>query len=597
MPDKNLGRARVLITDDEPQVRSLLRELLSGDYDCCEADSGEEALVLLGRDRFNLILTDIQMGGISGLELIPRVLELAPEAVVVMLSAEQTIEKAISAMRAGAFDYITKPFDLDHVEAAVRRALEHQALLASKRRYETYLENLIEQRTAQVNHLSTHDALTQLPNRALFNDRLTQSLHAAQSDGHALAVVFIDIDRFKRINDTLGPAVGDRLLQEVAARLTVCAREADSVARLGSDEFALLLPRLRRPLEVIMSGQHILDSLRYLFNIENQELYITCSIGISLYPSDGREPYALMQSAGAALHSAKEQGGDILRLFSGEMHAQAAKCLMLENRLRRALERKEFTLHYQPQVTVESGRIVGLEALVRWHSPELGLVTPSEFIALAEETGLIVPLGEWVLRTACLQLKAWHRAGFSSLNMAVNLSPRQFRHHDLLTVIRRALDASELDPQFLELELTESSLIEDATSTAAILGELRAMKVQIAIDDFGTGYSSLSYLKKLPINTLKIDRAFVSDAQSDRAAAAIIEAIVVLGRTLNLKVKAEGVETEEQRAFLSALGCDETQGYLFSKPLPAEEIEPLLLNAKRVEATIFPLSKLTRVLS
>jgi diguanylate cyclase (GGDEF)-like protein len=580
MVRKNQSRAHILIADDEPHIRELLRELLNDDYECREVCSGEQALAVLRVERFDLVLSDILMGGISGLDLIPQVRVLAPEAVVVMISGEQTIDNAIRAMRAGAFDYITKPFDLNHVEMAVRRALEHGKILASKRRYTTYLEKLIERRTAEVNHLSTHDPLTHLPNRILFNDLLAQSLRTAGNGDRISSVLVVDIDRFKRLNDTFGPAAGDYLLREVSRRLAGCAPESNSMARLGGDEFALLLTQLRNPVEAITAAGRVLDSLRQPFNFEGQELFITCSIGISLCSSDARDPQTMIQRADTALHKAKEEGGDLFRLYSDDMSAHAAKRQMLESRLRQAAARGEFTLHYQPQVDAESGKIVGVEALVRWDSPELGFLPPGEFIPLAEETGLIVPLGEWVLRAACLQLKAWHNAGCDPLRVAVNLSPRQLRHANLLAVVRGALEESGLNPQCLELELTESSLMEDAKGAAATLAELRGMKVRIAIDDFGTGYSSLSYLDQFPIDTLKIDRSLISDARSRTAA--ITTAIVALGRALGLSVKAEGVETEDQRAFLCALGCDEMQGYLFGKPLGAEEIAPLLLgDAKR----------------
>jgi diguanylate cyclase (GGDEF)-like protein len=581
MAGKNQSRARILIADDEPHVRELLRELLNDDYECQEVDSGEQAIAVLRLERFDLVLSDILMGGISGLDLIPQVRELAPEAVVVMISGEQMMDNAIRAMRAGAFDYIEKPFDLNHVEAVVSRALEHGKLLASKRRYETYLENLIKRRTAEVNHLSTHDALTQLPNRALFNDRLAQSLRTAGDGDGISSVLVIDIDRFKRLNDTFGPAAGDYLLREVARRLAGCTSQGDSTARLGGDEFALLITQLRHPVEAITAARRVLDSLRQPFKFEGQELFITCSIGISLCPSDAHDPQTMIQRAGTALHKAKEEGGDLFRLYSDDMSAHAAKRLMLENRLRQAVERGEFILHYQPQVDAGSGKVVGVEALVRWDSPELGFLPPGEFIPLAEETGLIMPIGEWSLRAACLQLKAWHKAGCGPLRVAVNLSPRQLRHGNLPNMVRGALKESGLDPQCLELELTESSLMEDAKGTAAMLAELRGMKVGIAIDDFGTGYSFLSYLDQFPIDTLKIDRSFVSDARSRTAA--ITTAIVTLGHALGLRVKAEGVETEDQRAFLCALGCDEMQGYLFGKPLAAEEIAPLLLGGAESE--------------
>lgn len=574
-------KSRILIADDELQIRELLCELLRPNYECVGVNSAEHALRLLRAERFDLILSDIRMGGLSGLEMVPHVLGIAPETVVIMISGGQTIESAIEALRVGAFDYITKPFDLRHVEMAVRRALDHQALRESKRRYENDLKELIKQRTAQVDHLSYHDVLTGLPNRTLFEDRIAQALNAAQRNDRMLAVMLLDLDRFQITNDNLGPLVGDRVLCDVAERLTTCVRAGDSIARLGSDEFAILLTQLESAEDADKLHQRIVAAFRQPFHCGTHELYLTASRGIGFYPLDGTDAHSLLKNAGAALCQAKEQGGDAYQIYTADMNAGSLKRLALENSMRRALERGEFTVHYQPQADSGSRSITGVEALVRWQHPELGLVSPAEFIPLAEETGLIVPLGEWVLRTACAQNKAWQQAGFFKLNMSVNLSLRQFRQTNLTGMVEQVLADTGLDPAYLELELTESSVMMNTESAVTTLRKLQALGIRIAIDDFGTGYSSLNYLKNLPIDTLKIDRSFVSDAATNPVDAAIVQAIITLAHSLNLKVKAEGVETQEQLDFLRLLRCDEIQGYLLSRPLPVEALEKLLSKDKK----------------
>jgi diguanylate cyclase (GGDEF)-like protein len=519
------------------------------------------------------------MDGMSGLEMIPQMREIAPDTVIMMISGKQTIESAIEALRGGAFDYIMKPFDFQHVEAAVRRALEHHSLLAAKRRHENHLEELVRQRTAELNHLAYHDVLTDLPNRILFEDRLTQALILAERNRQTLGVLFLSLDRFKKIHDTLGRAIGDRLLQKVAERLRSSAHRGETVARFEGDEFALLLTQIggiegEAVVEVIFQ---INESLKLPFVVDGHELFITASVGITLYPDDGTDAPTLLKNADAALYRAREQGGDNYQFYTADMNAKAMKRLTLENSLRRALERNEFEVYYQPVLDTNTRKIVGMEALLRWHHPELGLVQPAEFIPLAEDTGMIVPIGEWVLRTACAQSKSWQEAGFAPLALAVNLSARQFQQQNLSEVVVLILQETGLNPHDLEMELTESSIMQNAESAVRTLGELKALGIKIAIDDFGTGYSSLGYLKRLPIDTLKIDRSFVRDVTADPDDAALVMAIITLAHNLRLKVVAEGVESEEQLSFLHLLRCDEWQGYLFSKPVPVEAFEELLL--------------------
>jgi diguanylate cyclase (GGDEF)-like protein len=569
-------KARILIADDDPQIRAMLRALLREDYECRQVCSAEEALALLRRHEFDLVLSDIMMSGISGLEMVPEVLQLAPDTVVIMISGEQTVESAIAAMRVGAFDYITKPFDLRHVEAAVRRGLEHHALREAKRLYENHLEELVRQRTAERDHLACHDALTNLPNRMLFEDRLSNALTLAYRNEQKLAVLSLSVDRFKKFNDTLGHAIGDRLLREVVQRLTSYVRKGDTVARFEGDEFSVLLSSISGTENAAEMAQRIQESLKTSFTLDGNELYATASIGISLYPDDGMDAPTLLKNAGAALYRAKRQGGNNYQFYAADMNARAFKRLSLENQLRRALERSEFTVYYQAQINGDTRQIVGAEALVRWQHPELGLVSPAEFIPLAEDTGLIAPIGEWVLRTACAQNRSWKEMGLAPLRIAVNLSPRQFQQTELVEMVGIALTESGLGPGYLELELTESSIMKNAEQTVATLRQLKEMGVKISIDDFGSGYSSLTYLKHLPLDTLKIDQSFVRDMTTDSNDAAIVMAIIALAHSLKLQVIAEGVETEDQSRFLRLLKCDEMQGYLFSRPLPAEAFERLL---------------------
>jgi diguanylate cyclase (GGDEF)-like protein len=584
MVSGNKNDAHILIVEDELDIRNMVREMLCESYTCTAVGSAEEALLLLQTEKFGLVISDINMGGMSGLEMIPQVRALAQDTVVMMISGEQNIESAIEAMRGGAFDYIMKPFDFQHVEVAVQRALEHQALLEAKHHYENHLEELVRQRTAELNHLAYHDALTDLPNRILFEDRLIQALILAERNHQTLGVLFLSLDRFKKVHDTLGHAIGDRLLQMVAERLRCSAHKGETVARFEGDEFALLLTQIggtegEDVIEVIFQ---INEALELPFIIDDQELFITVSIGISLYPDDGADAPTLLKNADAALYRAREHGGDNYQFYTADLNAKAMKRLTLENSLRRALERSEFEVYYQPVLDINTKKIVGMEALLRWHHPELGVVQPAEFIPLAEDTGMILPIGEWVLRTACTQSKLWQEAGFAPLSVAVNLSARQFEQQNLVEVVARILQETGLNPRDLELELMESSIMQNAEVAVRTLGELKAMGVKIAIDDFGTGYSSLGYLKRLPIDTLKIDRSFVRDVTTDPDDAALVMAIITLAHNLRLKVIAEGVETEDQRRFLHLLRCDEWQGYLFSEPLPVEAFEELLLQEQNL---------------
>ncbi|MES2296483.1 MAG: EAL domain-containing protein [Pseudomonadota bacterium] len=425
-------------------------------------------------------------------------------------------------------------------------------------------------------HQATHDALTGLANRALLQDRLDQAIAFARRAGHIAAVLFIDLDRFKNINDSLGHEAGDDVILEVGRRLQMCTRAGDTIARLGGDEFVLILPNLASGDQVAPLAQAVLDALMEPMVLGGHEVSPVASIGISLFPRDGADRQAMLKNADTALYRAKDRGRGCFQFYAQEMNARTLDRLALESRLRHALERREFVVHYQPQFDVASGAIVGTEALLRWQQADGSLLGPADFIPIAEETGLIVPIGEWVLRTACAQRAAWQAAGLPGVRMAVNLSVRQFQQAGLEAMIEAALRETGCRAEWLELEITESMLMDRPDEVAATLHRLNAMGVQLSIDDFGTGYSSLTYLKRFPIHALKIDRSFVLDVTTDEDAAAIARAIVVLAHSMKLTVVAEGVETQAQWDFLRAEACDQVQGFLMSRPVAADAIAALL---------------------
>jgi diguanylate cyclase (GGDEF)-like protein/PAS domain S-box-containing protein len=429
---------------------------------------------------------------------------------------------------------------------------------------------------AQIEFQAYHDVLTSLPNRALLMDRLAQAVAHAHRRRCLVAVMFLDLDHFKLVNDTLGHSMGDLLLRAVAQRLQSSLREHDTVARIGGDEFTLLFPELPGAAEAVRMAQKVLEAVAQPFALGGQDLFITTSIGISLYPADGADAETLLKNADGAMYRAKELGRNNYQLCAPETSRRGLERLTLERHLRRALEREEFLVYYQPLVDVETCRVVAVEALLRWRHPDRGIVEPEAFIPLAEETRLVVPLGDWVLRRACAQMVQWQQAGLQGLRLAVNLSARQLQHPDLARSIERALALTRLPPGCLEMEITESVAMHNAEWTVDLLRLLRRMGVRVALDDFGTGQSALSYLKSFPLSALKIDRSFVQDITLDPDDEAIVRAVVALAHSLKLHVVAEGVETQEQLVFLREVGCDEVQGFLFGPPQPAEEILPLL---------------------
>jgi diguanylate cyclase (GGDEF)-like protein/PAS domain S-box-containing protein len=432
--------------------------------------------------------------------------------------------------------------------------------------------------TMKMAYLAQHDFLTGLPNRALLNDRISQAITLANRRGTQLAILFLDLDNFKHINDSLGHATGDLLLQSVTQRLSHCVRSSDTVSRQGGDEFVILLSESKFGVDAALIADKIINELTFPHKLANAELHITTSIGISIYPEDGKDAGTLVKNADTAMYHAKENGRNNYQFFSNEMNIRAVERQFIEANLRIALEKQEFILHYQPKFNLNTGEITGTEALLRWNHPEWGVVLPERFISIAEDSGLIVSIGRWVLREACMQSKQWADSGLPEISIAVNISALEFRQNNFVEGVRAILKESKLKPHCLQLEITESVLMTDAASSVAILNELKEMGVMLAMDDFGTGYSSLSYLKQFPIDVLKIDRSFVHDIGTASDSGIIVSAVIGMGNNLQLMVVAEGVENYAQLSFLKKLNCQEGQGNLFSRPVIAEEVATIIGN-------------------
>ena len=428
----------------------------------------------------------------------------------------------------------------------------------------------------EMTHLAQHDFLTGLPNRMFLNDRVTQAIALAPRHMKKVAVLFLDLDGFKHINDSLGHPIGDRLLQSVAKRLVDCVRGTDTVSRQGGDEFVVLLSEMEESEDAAIGARRMLQAVAEAHSVDHHDLHVTTSIGVSVFPDDGLDAETLIKNADTAMYQAKENGRQSYQFFKPSMNVRAVERQSIEESLRRALERQEFTLNYQPKISLRTGEITGAEALIRWTHPTRGPVSPAHFIPVAEDCGLILPIGNWVLREACRRARSWVDAGLPAISMAVNISAMEFRNDGFLDGVFSILQETSLDPKALELELTESVLMKNAGSTESILKALRSKGVQLAIDDFGTGYSSLSYLRKFPIDALKIDQSFVRQITTAPDETTIVTAVIGMGRSLKLRVVAEGVETQEELAFLQAQQCDEAQGYFFGRPVPHEQFAQLL---------------------
>jgi diguanylate cyclase (GGDEF)-like protein/PAS domain S-box-containing protein len=566
-------QAEAALRESEAKFRTLFEsanDAILLMQDDCFVDCNQRTLEMFGCQRHEIV-------GHSPIEYSP---ELQPDG---RLSHEKALEK----IRA-AFDGDPQSFEWQHIRRDGTAFAAEVSLNAIELRGEHYLQAIVRdvtermQAQQRLQHQAHHDALTGLPNRALFIERLNHALTRARRNKRPLAVLFLDLDRFKNINDTLGHDTGDSALYVTSERLRSCVRDGDTVARLGGDEFTVLLEDIAEPDDVADIAQKILDSLSCPFEVEGREFVMTTSIGISLCPSDGEDSLKLLRNADTAMYRAKDQGRNKYQFYSSEMSAKALEKFMLEASLRHALERKEFQLYYQPQVSLTTGRITGVEALLRWQHPDLGLVSPVQFIPVAEETGLMRSIDEWVLQAACAQAQRWVASGLPALSMTVNLSGATFSEPSLAEIISRTLRQTGLAPEILELEITESVIMRNAPATVEMLESLNRMGIRLAVDDFGTGYSSLSYLKRFPIDTLKIDQSFVRDITTDADDASIVTAIIAMGHSLQLKVIAEGVETPGQLAFLRSHGCDIIQGYFFSRAQSEAEITHLLCSGKQL---------------
>jgi diguanylate cyclase (GGDEF)-like protein len=571
--------ASLLVVDDMPENIHLLLEALKDHYRIRVANCGAKALdIVHGPNPPDLVLLDVVMPGMDGYEVCRRIkaTPVGNRIPVIFVTVVDETGHKIRGFEVGAADYVTKPFDIDEVHARIRTHLE----LARLRRF---LEDLIAQRTAmlQVSEekyriLAHRDPLTALPNRVLFAELLAHAVQHAERNRGAFALLCLGLDQFKTVNESLGHSVGDQVLVEVGRRLQELLPESDAIARIGGDEFTVILERGEAMAPVDLTAQRIIDALAEPFVLDGRSVYIGASVGVALYPSDGATPESLQASADAALHQAKARGRGMLRFASPDLAARARARLTLEADLRHALERSELVLHYQPLVDLISGQVVGIEALVRWPHPQRGIISPAEFIPLAEESGLIVQVGDWVLREACRQMRTWSEVGLAPRRMAVNVSAVQLSQGRLLDSVRQALDESGIAAERLELEITESFVMADRDHSVRLLAELRRLGVRLSIDDFGTGYSSLAYLQQLEVHKLKVDMSFVRDMTTNAGNASIVRAIVALGHSLGLEVVAEGVEATGQARYLRSLHCDTMQGYLVSRPLPADEMQAFL---------------------
>lgn len=585
----------ILLVDDEEDIGAALARLLRRDgYRILRAKSGQEALALLTENEVGVVISDQRMPEMTGVEFLTQVKELYPHTIRIVLSGYADLDAVMDAINRGAiYKFFNKPWDNEALRAEVLEAFRHHELILEKEHLVKEIESAnnmlaqvnleweaaVEHRDREIERISHYHPLTNLPNRQLFFDRLEQDLAHAQRDNRLVAIMLINLDRFKQINDSLGHPIGDAVLQLVAERLKRQARAGDTVAHLGGDEFGFVLPDMTSARATADIAQKLIDSFVHEpISVGDSELFASICVGISLYPLDGVDANTLLKNADAALHHAKDEGRGSFQYYATQMNASARLRLSMETELHRALSREEFVLHYQPKVDLNDGKIIGMEALLRWQSPDRGLVAPGEFIPLLEETGLILPVGEWVLRAACKQARAWQQLGLPAIRVAVNISALQFRQLDLAGVIQEIFKENNLDPHLgmLEFELTESLLMKNTDGTIATLNMLHDLGIQFSIDDFGTGYSSLSYLKRFPISALKIDQSFVRDISRNGDDAAIVNAIIALGHSLGMNVIAEGVETVEQLDYLRTMKCDEIQGYLFSRPVPGEEMTRLL---------------------
>lgn len=553
---------QLLLVEDNPAdvqlVGRLLAKTAGGKFVMTVVSRLDAALQAIAKQGFDAAILDLTLPDADGTTTLERVQHAAPDLPILVLSGFSDEKVALNLLQSGIQDYLVKgQADGPAIWRALRYAIERKRMQ----------QNL--------SQLAQYDHLTGLPNRNLLGDRLKQALLRAARGKKGVAVMFLDLDRFKQINDSFGHSAGDQLLVCVAERLTRCLRREDTVARFAGDEFVVIVEGIAESWHSGVVAQKIIQSLAAPLIVDGHEMFVPVSIGIAVFPRDGSDRETLLRNADAAMYQAKNGGGNNVRFYESRMNERSYERLTMQNALRHAVERKELVLHYQPICSLESGCIIGLEALMRWQHPSRGLLQPEDFVVLMEETGIIVPVGDWVLRTACAQLRRW-RTALPSLRLQVNVSARQLGHPGFMDSVKRTLQETEVDPAGVTLELTENVLMDNSRQASDVLTVLRAMGVQLSVDDFGTGYSSLAYLKRFPVDTLKIDKSFVADIAEGSDGAAIVGAVINLAHDLRLKVTAEGVETPEQLAFLRANGCDYVQGFLFSRPLAPEKVSDFL---------------------
>ncbi|MGL5807823.1 MAG: two-component system response regulator [Xenococcaceae cyanobacterium] len=599
----NSFSGNILVVDDTPDnLRVLSASLSEKGYQVRCAKNGSMALITATKEPPDLILLDIKMPDMDGYEVCQKLKanEKTCDIPIIFLSALDDVFDKLKAFSVGGVDYITKPFQVEEVSIRVKHQLDLQAAKAAIYQLNNQLEQKVQQRTAQLEqlidqlnqeiieheftqkqllHHALHDSLTGLPNRNLLTEHLQKALQRSKRNpDYLFAVLFIDLDRFKIINDSWGHSVGDRLLIAIARILQECSRELDTVARLSGDEFVILLDDLKNSSDAIAISERLLEKFLCPIYLDERKVFTGASIGIVFGSATYQNCVELLRDADIAMYRAKALGKGCYAVFDREMYAQTLHLSQVETDLRFALERNEFILYYQPIVSLITGKLIAFEALLRWQHPEKGLIYPSDFIAIAEETGLIVTIGEWILREACQQLHSWQQkfSLASSLQMSVNLSSRQIKQFDFIDRLEKILVDTNLNGEYLRLELTETMLMDRGEKTIELLSQIKKHKVQLSIDDFGTGYSSLSYLHRFPIDTLKIDRSFVSCINAEGENSQIVNTIILLAHSLGMKAIAEGVETPEQLTQLKKLGCDEAQGYWLAKPINWQQAEVII---------------------
>lgn len=610
-------RVKILYIEDDPLNQALVRKLLShSNFDIIEAGDGIHGVERARNESPDLILMDMSMPGLDGYETTTRMksMDELREIPIIALTAHAMKGDRERCLTAGCDGYIPKPIDPDtfisklgsYLNGEKEQVHEHertgylekynqklvmrledqvkelQMAYLELERINQELELRVEKKAREVVYQAHHDSLTGLANRRLFMERLERSIEQTYHTKQQLVVMFLDLDRFKVINDTLGHGAGDKLLQVIAQRIQACLHTNDTVARLGGDEFIFILTNLATTSDAAPIAQRIIDTISLPISLCHQEVFVTGSIGIARSLHKDEDMESLIKHADIAMYRAKERGRNNFQFYSREMNARAGERLSMETSLRRALDRQEFILHYQPQIDLTSGRIIGAEALIRWQHPERGLIAPCEFIPLLEDTGLVVPVGEWVLLTACEQNKQWQLQGLPEIRIAVNISAHQFNEFQLSKSVSKVLDQTRLNPKCLELEITESVIMQNAKATITALHKLADMGINISMDDFGTGYSSLAYLKQFSLDTLKIDRSFIKDANVESDMSSIVTAVIWMAHSLRMGVIAEGVESEAQVQFLHGNDCDAMQGFIYSQPVVGDEFTTILSTAREL---------------